>query len=105
MNRRHIALPILILLLLAGCKSPTQQWAVQRESLTVATKALTTAAQAGAINDEQIITADVFVKAARRGLEVAEGYLPDGGGAFDSYLSAVDTALIKVAEIYSKKSR
>jgi len=104
--RRTVALlAITVVLMLAGCKTPTQQWAAQRETLTTVTSGLTAAARAGALNDEQIITADVFVQAARRGIEVAESYLPNGGSAFDSYLAAVDTAIIKVGEIYQRKSR
>jgi hypothetical protein len=90
----RILLAIAATLMLVGCStSPTQRWAAARESLTTFQNVTLQLHSDGLVSDKDIVAMDPAVKAARKGLAVAESYLPDGGQDFDAWLDIVRQAL------------
>lgn len=88
---------------LAGCASPTERWAVQRDALTATQNTLITAHAANIVGDDVILRADPFVQNARIHLSQAESELPDGGDDFDYYLRYAVKNIGAVSDIITGK--
>lgn len=99
--KRTIPLLALLLVLTACQTSPTERWAVARQSLTTTQDVLSTLHDGGMIEDEQMLQTEPFIKTARAALVKAEALLPDEPGV-DEYLDVVAAALAKLEETKRK---
>jgi hypothetical protein len=101
MKRCLIAFTILVL---AGCATPTQQWAQQAIALNAAENVVVDLHESGVMSDATLIMiGDYGIKPARAAVDAAETFLPNGGPAFKQYLSQAKAALIVVSEAEALK--
>lgn len=101
MKTRTAPILLLLLMFLQGCETlsttPTQRWAISRESLTRSQNVILESHKAGYVSDQRLVAADKLVQSARRALARAEAQLPQGGKEFDNLIQLagdVATALL-----------
>jgi hypothetical protein len=87
----------------AAVDSPTQRWAIARQSLTTVQDTVLPLHAAGAVSDDELLRIDVIVQTARRALAVAESQLPDGGTTFDQWLAIARGGLDALADIERRR--
>lgn len=93
-----------IVMLLAACATdPTARWAQQRSALTTVQNTISDLHESGIIDDEQLLAVEPGVKAARAALAHAFAELPDGGTAFESYMSLAKATLGTLRQFYQPK--
>jgi hypothetical protein len=93
-------LPVLILAAMTGChSSPSDRWAIARETLTTAQDAALILHDAGAIDDETIVfRVQPAAAAARSALDRAYPLLPAEPGVED-YLDIAEAAVRRLVAI------
>lgn len=91
------------LLCLAGCRTPTQEWAAARETLTAAQDGVLELHAGGIISDKELVQIDVAAQTARRALAVAETRLPDGGPEFEDWMNVAQEALQRLVQLEKER--
>ena len=88
---------ILAMLLFIGCSTvPSDRWQQQRTALTTANILFVTLKSE--LDPEDVRTIATILDTARQGLEKARLLLPEGGTAFDDYLSLIDEVVVRLIE-------
>lgn len=94
---------VLAVLLLGGCATPGERYVAQREAVTTAQTVVPDLVRQGVIAEDDLDAIVPLVWTARDAVNLSYAYLPEGGPAFDSNLTAAADALARLRAILRAK--
>ena len=106
----RLAIPVLSLMLLAGCAStpsantPEKVYVTTVSALDIVQRGLIAAHKTGVLSDRELLNSYPYILAARDGVAVMKANLPAGGSMFDQALAAALAAIQRLQAIEAEAS-